>query len=70
MSETNCNNRLVLCEYRTHGGRKINRWLKPETVIDAKHSCGCYDYTYARDAGKRPCILCSEENTEVCNAQL
>lgn len=57
--------RLVLCEYRTHKGRTINRWLKPETVVEAKHSCGCEEYMYARDIGKRPCMLCMEETENV-----
>jgi hypothetical protein len=57
--------RLVLVEYRTEAANYIRRWLKPHTIVEAKHSCGCYDYQYARDVGKRPCILCSEENIQV-----
>ena len=57
-------NALVLCEYFSKG-KKIKRWLKPETVVEVPcKKCGYGDFAYAADAQTHICMDCSAINTE------
>jgi len=61
-------NSLVLCEYFSKG-RKIKRWLKPQTVVEVECTqCKGGDFAYAGDAATHVCMdcfACNEDNAEL-----